>query len=129
MNDPIADMIIRIKNAGEAEKESLLLPYSKLKFAIAELLQKEGYVKDVTKKGKKITNLIEIGLIYEDGVPRINGAERVSRFSRRVYHKAKDIKKVVQGFGMLVLTTPKGVMGDKQAKKENVGGEALFRIW
>ena len=62
-------------------------------------------------------------------MPRINGAERVSRFSRRVYHKAKDIKKVVQGFGMLVLTTPKGVMGDKQAKKENVGGEALFRIW
>ncbi|NQV87990.1 MAG: 30S ribosomal protein S8 [Parcubacteria group bacterium] len=129
MNDPIADMITRIKNAGEAEKESLLLPYSKLKLAIAELLQKEGYLKDVTKKGKKITNLIEIGLIYEDGMSRIKGAERVSKFSRRVYHKAKDIKKVKQGFGMLVLTTPKGIMGDKQAKKENVGGEVLFRIW
>lgn len=129
MKDTIADMIIRIKNAGMAEKPSVLISYSKMKFAITELLKREGYIKDYSKKGKKVTKFIEIGLLYEDGKPKIQGIERISKFSRRIYQKAKKLRPVRQGFGTLVLTTPKGILSDKEAKKENVGGEALFKIW
>lgn len=129
MNDTIADMIIRIKNAGAAQKPSVLVSYSKMKLAIAELLKREGYVKEVSKKGKKISKFIDIGLIYEGKQPKIKGVERISKFSRRIYKGVKDIKPVKHGYGITVLTTPKGILTDKDAKKENVGGEALFKIW
>lgn len=129
MNDSISDMIIRIKNARDAQKDSLVIPYSKMKYAIANLLQKEGYIKSVAKKGKKITKFIELGLIYENGSPKISGVQRVSKFSKRVYQGAKDLKPVKHGYGMLVLTTSKGILTYSEAKKENVGGEVLFKIW
>ena len=129
MNDQIADMIVRIKNAGDARKESLVLPYSKMKLSIAEILQKEGFVKNVVKKGKKVINSIEITLIYEGDAPRIKGVDRISKFSRRVYQKSKDLRPVMQGQGLLVLTTPKGILTSKEARKANVGGEPLFKIW
>lgn len=129
VTDPIADMITRMKNAGNAGNQTVLVPYSKLKMSIAELLEKEGYVKSVAKKGKKIAKTIEIALIYEDGKPRVQGAERVSKFSKRVYQKAKGIRPVKNGYGLLVLTTPKGIISDKDAREQNVGGEALFKIW
>lgn len=129
MNDKIADMIIRIKNAGVASKPSVLVSYSKMKMEIAELLKKEGYVKEVSKKGKKVTKFIDIALVYENGKPKIKGVDRLSKFSRRVYKKVKEIKPIKYGYGMTVLTTPRGILTDKEAKKENVGGEALFKIW
>ena len=129
MNDPIADMIIRMKNAGEAGKQFVVVPYSKMKFAIAELLEEEGFIKAIARKGKKDGKLIEIELAYENDSPRIKGVERVSKSSRRVYLKSKNIKPVKNYFGLLILTTPRGVMTNKEARHEKVGGEALFKIW
>ncbi|MFZ2621183.1 MAG: 30S ribosomal protein S8 [Minisyncoccia bacterium] len=127
--DPVSDMIVRIKNAYDSKKESVVLPCSKLKLAILDVLMKEGFVKSVGKKGKKIAKFIEVGLIYDNGTPRVSGIERVSKTSKRIYNKVKDIKKVKSGIGSLILSTPKGIMTDKVAKEAKVGGEALFKIW
>ncbi len=128
--DPIADMIVRIKNAGDSRKESVVFPQSKLKLAILEVLAKEGFVKTFAKKGKKVVKFIEVTLAYdEDGRSKINGFQRISKTSKRVYQKAKDIRKVRNGFGALLLSTPKGILTDKEAKVQNLGGEALFKIW
>lgn len=127
--DQIADMIVRMKNASDSKKESVVFSHSKLKLAILDVLLKSGYVKSFGKKGKKIAKFIEVGLIYDDNGPRIHGVEKVSKNSKRVYSKAKDIKKVKNGLGIMILSTPKGIMTDKQAKEANVGGEALFKIW
>lgn len=129
MTDPIADMIIRLKNASDSRKESVVFPYSKLKLAILDVLLKEGFVKSFGKKGKKIAKFIEVVLIYDENGPRISGVDRVSKTSKRIYNKAKEIKKVKNGIGLLVLSTPKGIMTDKMAKEANVGGEAMFKIW
>ncbi len=129
MNDPIGDMIIRLKNAGEAGLETVSIPYSKLKMSICELLEKEGYIKSCAKKGKKVAKTIEVELIYEDGEPRIQGVRRVSKLSRRIYQGFREIRPVRHGYGMRVLTTPQGILSDNTAKKEKVGGEALFEIW
>ncbi len=131
--DPISDMIVRIKNASDSKKESVVFPYSKLKLAILDTLAKSGYIKSFSKKGKKIAKFIEVVLLYgegtENGEAKIKGVERVSKTSKRVYNKMKDIRKVKSGIGSLILSTPKGIMTDKQAKEAHVGGEALFKIW
>jgi len=127
--DSISNMIIMLKNASLANKESVAVPASKLKNAIAECLKKEGYVGDISKKVKKGQPLLEIKLVYTDKKPRITEVERVSKQSRRVYFGMKDIHTVRSGSGLLVLSTPKGIMSGKEARKEQVGGEALFRIW
>lgn len=129
MHDPISDMIVRIKNASDAKKESVVFPYSKLKLAILDVLLKDGFIKSFGKKGKKVAKFIEVVLIYEEGAPKISGVTRVSKTSKRIYQKAKDIRKVRSGFGALILSTPKGIMSDKAAKVAGVGGEALFKIW
>ena len=127
--DPIADMIVRIKNAGDSKKESVVFPYSKLKLAVLDVLLKEGYIKSFGKKGKKVVKFIEVGLVYDEGVHRISGVERVSKTSKRIYNKAKDIRRVKNGVGSMILSTPKGIMTDRQAREANVGGEALFKVW
>ena len=127
--DPISDMIVQIKNASAAHKESVVLPYSKLKLAILDTLMKEGFVKSFGKKGKKVVKFIEVALAYENDEPKIHEVQRISKSSRRVYQKAKDIRGVKNGFGILVLSTPIGIMSDKMARAEKVGGEALFKIW
>lgn len=130
MHDPIADMMVRLKNAGDSKKESVVFPHSKLKLAILDTLMKEGFVKSFGKKGKKVVKFIEVVLAYdENGDSKISGVEKVSKSSKRVYNKAKDIKKVRNGFGSLILSTPQGIMTDKTAKAGNIGGEALFKIW
>lgn len=127
--DPISDMLIRIKNAYSAGHESVLIPYSNVKFNIANLLQEEGFVGAVSKKGKKTKKTIGIDIKYEGKIPRISGVSRVSKPSRRIYISVKNIRPVLQGRGALILSTPKGIMTDKSAKKEHVGGEAMFKIW
>jgi small subunit ribosomal protein S8 len=130
VTDPISDLIIRIKNASDAKKATLVVPYSKLKEGIVKVLEKEGYVKSVAVKGKKITKALEIELSYTEGnTPRISGVSRVSKLSQRIYAKSKDIRTFNHGFGNMVLSTPKGILTDKEAKKANVGGEVLFKIW
>ncbi len=129
MHDPIADMIVRMKNASDSRKESVVFPHSKLKLAILDVLMKNGFVKSFGKKGKKVAKFIEVVLSYDDNGPKITGVERVSKTSKRVYSKSKEIRKVKNGLGSLLLSTPKGIMTDKEAKVANVGGEALFKIW
>ncbi|MCR4306442.1 MAG: 30S ribosomal protein S8 [Candidatus Yonathbacteria bacterium] len=129
VTDPIADLLVRIKNAGNTGLPSTIIPYSQLKFEIASLLQKEGYIGSVSKKGKKAKKVIEVSIAYTNKKPRIADAARVSKPSRRVYMGVSDIKPVRHGYGLLVLSTPKGIMTDKEARKEHVGGEALFKIW
>ncbi len=118
-----------MKNAGMAGKTSVIFPNSRLTTAIALCLEKEGYVSGVTKKVKKGMPMLEVGLVYVDNKPKITEAERISKQSRRVYFGMKDIHSVRNGSGLLVLSTPKGIMSGKQARKEQVGGEALFKIW
>ncbi len=124
--DQIANMINMIKNAGRAHHETVVVPHSKIKFSIAECLVKEGYLKSVVKKTKKGFPIMELELVYVDEAPKITGADRISKSSCRVYKGVKDIKR---GYGLTVLSTPKGILTDKQAKKEMVGGEVLFKLW
>lgn len=127
--DQIANMINMIKNGGLAGKESISVPFSKIKMAIAECLNKEGYIKSFSKKTKKGLPILEIELAYIDGKPKVTGVDRVSKLSRRIYVGVKNIQSTKNGHGLTVLTTPKGVLTDKQARREMVGGEVLFKIW
>lgn len=128
--DAISNMIIKIKNASARGLATVSFPLSKMTLSIAELLEREGYLKDVKKKGKGIAKTIEASLIYDDKKkPKVEDVKRISKLSKRVYAGVAEIKSVRSGYGLLVLTTPKGVMSDKQAKAEKVGGEVLFKIW
>ena len=127
--DQIANMINMIKNSGLAGRESVVVPFSKIKYSIAECLVKEGFLKSVAKKTKKGLPVLELELMYIDGEPKVLGVERVSKSSRRIYKGVKDIKSTRNGFGLMVLTTPKGILTDKEARKEMVGGEVLFKLW
>ncbi len=128
--DTISNMLISIKNGQAVQKESVTFPYSKLKMEILKILTDEKFVKDVQKRGKKGKKLIEVFLEYkENGQPKIKGIERVSKLSRRVYLPAKKITSVAQGRGLMIISTPKGILTDKLARKENVGGEVICKIW
>lgn len=130
MNDPVADLINRIKNAGAVRRASVSVPFSNFKFAIAEKLKDAGYVQAVEKKGKKVHKILDVTLKYDvSGVHIVHDARRISRLGRRVYKSASDIAPVRYGHGTLILSTPKGIKTDKEARKEKVGGEALFEIW
>ena len=129
MSDPIADMVIRLKNGTMAHKSAVLVPYSNLKFAIASVLEKQGFVGSVSRKGKRGRKFIEIELRYNGRSPRIAGVRRVSKPSRRAYVAVRDIRPVKRGFGRLILSTPKGILTGEEARKIKAGGEALFQIW
>ncbi|MBI2021058.1 30S ribosomal protein S8 [Candidatus Giovannonibacteria bacterium] len=130
MTDPISDMLIRIKNASAVNKPAVSFGYSKLKFEIAKILESEGFIKDVEKKGKKNKKNIEAGLVYDtDGKPRFTNIKRISKLSKREYRGFREIFGVKNGIGIGVYSTPKGIKSDKEARKEKVGGEILFEIW
>lgn len=127
--DTISDMLIMIKNGSNASHEAVVSPYSKFKHSIAKCLLKEGYVKSVSKKTRKGLPVLEIGILKIEDKPKITDLKRISKPSRRVYFGIKDIRPVKNGYGLLVLSTPKGILTGEQARKEQVGGEALFTIW
>ena len=118
-----------MKNASLVGKETTSFPYSKMKNAVLECLKKEGYISSFSKKTKEGHPVLEVQLLYVDKKPKIIEAERVSKQSKRVYFGMKDIHSVRNGSGLLVLSTPKGILSGKEARKENVGGEALFKLW
>lgn len=118
-----------IKNANQVGHESITVPHSKIKLSIADCLVKEGYLKYATKRTKRGFPVIELGLSYADNSPKVNGVERISKSSCRVYKGVKEIKPVRNGYGLTVFSTPKGILTDKEARKEMVGGEVLFKIW
>lgn len=129
MTDPIANLIISLKNAQTVGKTSIVVPFTNLQFSILEALNKNGFVGELTKKGKKINKFIEVALIYTDGEPKITGVDRISKQSRRIYKQAKEIKAFKSGFGSEIYSTPKGILTGKEARTANVGGELLFNIW
>jgi small subunit ribosomal protein S8 len=127
VTDPISDLLIRLQNASRVGHERVTLPASKMKAAIAEILVKEGYVSEVEKPKK--SNHLSLALSYTKGKPAILGVKRISKPSRRVYLGVHDIHPVKHGHGLLVLSTPLGVMTGIDARRQKVGGEALFEIW
>ena len=128
MSDPIADMLTRIRNAQMVEKTSVALPSSKLKVAIAQVLKDEGYIDNfaVTGEGSKPT--LQIALKYYAGRPVIEKIERVSKPGLRVYKGCQEIPKVMNGLGVAIVTTPKGVMTDRKARAAGIGGEVLCYV-
>lgn len=128
--DKVANMLVMIKNAGNAGKPAIRTPYSKYKHTIADFLVKEGYVLSASKKTQEGGfPVLEIEIKFEEGAPFITNIKRVSKPSRRMYFGVKDIQRVRNGYGLLALSTPKGILSGRQARKEMVGGEALFKIW
>lgn len=127
--DTISNMIIQIKNAGQAGHDAVLVPYSKFKHSIAETLKKENFIKNVDTKTEKTRKMLVIELLMENRVPKIKGVERISKPSRRIYKKASDIRAVKSGYGALILSTSAGIMSGREAKRASLGGEALFKIW
>lgn len=128
MSDPIADMLTRIRNAQAVEKLSVVMPSSKLKKAIAQVLKDEGYIDSFAVKADGAFENLEIALKYYAGRPVIERIERVSRPGLRVYKGSKDIPQVMNGLGVAIVTTPQGVMTDRKARAAGVGGEVLCYV-
>lgn len=130
MTDPIADMLTRIRNANMVRHETVEVPASKIKKEIARILQEEGFVRDVEYIDDNKQGIIRIYLKYgADNERVITGLKRISKPGLRVYTQKEEIPRVLGGLGIAVLSTSKGVMTDKQARKEQVGGEVLAYIW
>ena len=130
ITDPIADMLTRIRNANAARHATVDVPASNMKKAIAEILLDEGYIKDykVTDDGKQ--GIITVTLKYGEGKQKIiQGIKRVSKPGLRIYAASQDIPKVRNGLGIAIVSTSRGIMTDKAARKENVGGEVLAFVW
>jgi small subunit ribosomal protein S8 len=128
MSDPIADMLTRIRNAQIVEKTSVVMPSSKLKVAIAKVLKDEGYIDGYAVKGEGGKPELEIALKYYAGRPVIERLERVSRPGLRIYKGRHDIPQVMNGLGVAIVTTPKGVMTDRKARAAGIGGEVLCYV-
>ncbi len=127
--DTIGDMLTIIRNGQAVKKETVSIPYSRLKMNIADILVNEKFVKKAAAKGKKNKKFIEIELLYDEKGPAINYLKRISKLSRRIYAPIKKIYSVQYGKGIQILSTSKGVMTNKEAKKEKVGGEIICEIW
>ena len=129
MTDPIADMLTRIRNAITAKKETVEIPASNMKKAIADILLSEGYVKDVKLVEDGYNGKIAVTLKYSDKKSVINGLQRVSKPGLRSYSGVEDMPKVLGGLGTVILSTNKGILTGKQAKAQDVGGEVLCYVW
>jgi small subunit ribosomal protein S8 len=130
MTDPIADMLTRIRNAIAANHTRVDIPGSKLKMEVARILKEEGYINNFVTKGEDIKYVIRIFLRYDTkGTSSISHLSRVSRPGRRVYVSAGEIPRVLGGYGINIVSTSKGLMSGKRARKENVGGEILAQVY
>lgn len=128
MSDPIADMLTRIRNAQMVEKVSVAMPSSKVKVAIAQVLKDEGYIDDFAVKAEGAKSELNIALKYYAGRPVIERHERVSKPGLRVYRGRNDIPQVMNGLGVAIVSTPKGVMTDRKARATGVGGEVICYV-
>ena len=129
VTDPIADMITRLRNAARARLPSTVVEYSNFKMAIAQILLERGFITAAIKKGKKAKKVIELTLAFNGREPRLQSVTRISKPSRRVYQGVDDLRPVRQGYGDLILSTPRGVMTGSAARRARVGGEVLFKVW
>jgi len=128
--DPIADMLTRIRNANTNKHETVLIPQSKTKLAIAEILKEEGYIVDFKNVESEGIKMIEVTLKYgPNGEKVIQGLKRISKPGLRIYSNAEQLPKVLNGLGIAIVSTSKGIITDKNARKLNVGGEVLAYVW
>lgn len=127
--DPISDMLTAIRNAQAVGHPTVKIPFSNLKYGIAKILEREGWIEKVEKLGRK-KKFLKITLKYEENkIPAISGLKRISKPGQRIYKGYREIKKVKGGYGMAVISTSKGLMTDREARKNKIGGEVLFEIW
>ena len=130
VNDPIADMLTRIRNACMARHTTVVIPSSKMKLAIADILRREGFIKDYAVQQGNPSDMINITLKYDSArKPAISGLKRVSKPGLRIYTKSADIPRVRGGLGLSILSTPKGVLAGHEAWQQRVGGEVLCYVW
>lgn len=130
ITDPVADMLTMIRNALAVKSSKVLVPFSQLKYGIAKILEKEGFVEKVEKRGRGSKRNIEIVLKYaKDGTPAISGLKRISKPGQRIYLPYKKIKRVKGGYGIAIISTSKGLLTDKEARRQKTGGEVLCEIW
>ena len=130
MSDPLGDMLTRIRNGQRSGKSKVRAPASRLRSNVLEVLQREGYIRGYHVENQRAgLNELEIELKYHDGAPVIQEISRISRPGRRVYSKIKELPRVLNGLGITILSTPRGVMSDQEARAANVGGEILCRVF
>mgnify|MGYP001491907013 FL=1 len=129
LSDPIGDMIARVKNAQSRNHKKVELPSSNFKVKIAEILKNEGFVKDFKVNSENNINLLSLELKYHSGNPVINTFERVSKPGRRIFSSADGLPKINNGLGIAIVSTPKGVMTDLDARKQRVGGEIICKVF
>ncbi len=127
--DQIADMLTRIRNAQQAKKAEVLMPSSKFKLALAKILNKNGYIGDITSFSENNKNYLSLKLKYINGQGVIKGLEKVSRQGQRIYAGKDELPVVKNGYGMAVISTSKGLMTDAQARREGLGGEIICKVW
>lgn len=130
MTDPVGDLLTRIRNGQRASKSSITAPASKLRESVLRVLEREGYIRGFSRSTvREGIDELTIELKYNEGEPVINKIERVSKPGRRVYAKINDLQKVYNGLGISILSTPRGVMSDSEAREANVGGEVLCQVF
>ncbi|WP_010279623.1 30S ribosomal protein S8 [Paenibacillus senegalensis] len=130
MSDPIADMLTRIRNANTVRHETVEIPASKIKKEIAEILKKEGFIRDAEYVQDSKQGIIRLFLKYGPNNERvITGLKRISKPGLRVYSKSQDVPKVLGGLGLAIISTPRGIMTDKEARQSNAGGEVICYVW
>lgn len=129
INDPIAEMLTRVRNGYMVEKPEVMVPHSNIKAKIIEILAKHGYVESYSVEGEGKEKRINLKLKYYKGKPAVTKIVRVSKPGRRVYQKGKKLPRVVSGMGLAIVSTSKGVMIAQDAKKQNLGGEIICKIW
>lgn len=128
--DNVGDLLIRVKNAYLARLTRVSLSYSKVNLAIAKLLEDQGYLTDVKEvPGKKTFKMIEANLVYQGRNPMLTNVKRISKPGLRVYKSCQDLPRVLNGLGFAIVSTPKGIMSDRQARKERLGGEVMAYVW
>jgi small subunit ribosomal protein S8 len=128
MSDPIADMLTRIRNGQSADKVSVLMPFSKFKSSIAQLLKDEGYIKDFSIEGEGVKKSLSVELKYYMGKPVIDKVKKISRPGLRIYKSAEELPRVIGGLGIAIISTSKGVMTDRTARENGQGGEVICTV-
>jgi len=127
--DPVANMLTSIRNAQAAKKDTISVPFSDLNYEIAGILARNNFIGKVDKKGRKSKKFIDIVLKYENDSPRISGLRKISKPGQRIYKRYKELRPVRGGYGMAVVSTPKGLMTNQEARKQKLGGELICEIW
>jgi len=129
MTDPITDMLNRIRNAQAVLKSETSIPFSKKKLEIAKILMQEDFIGEIKKSKKGKNKTIEIILKYNEGIPVISGLKRISKPGQKIYVKASEIKSIRKSYGIAIISTSKGLMTDKRARRERFGGEVICEVW